>query len=146
MVEAHKGQLIQLHLHFISIVLFLQLLQFHCTLPLYVLLPLCTPQISFLSSICQGVASLWSLTVHPKATAHTTPVSILALECHPMMSTDLNARAWQIILKDSRIILFYSSIPKFSAHYSFKPAHYSSIILKQHHAASAKFICHDLCF
>ena len=34
-------------------------------------------------------------------------------------------RAWQIILKDSPIILFF--IPKFSAHYSFKLAHYSSI-------------------
>ena len=38
---------------------------------------------------------------------------------------------WQIILKDSPIILFF--IPKFSAHYS-------SIILKQHHAASQEFI------
>ena len=51
-------------------------------------------------------------------------------------------RAWQIILKDS--LLFSSFIPKFSAHYSFKPAHYSSIILKQHCAASAKLNCHDL--
>jgi len=42
-------------------------------------------------------------------------------------------------------LLFYSFIPKFSAHYSFKPAHYSSTILKQHHAASAKINCHDLC-
>jgi len=58
----------------------------------------------------------------------------------------MNAMAWQIILKDSPIILVYSSIPKFSAHYSFKPAHYSSIILKQHHAAQQKLFAMTYAF
>jgi len=42
-------------------------------------------------------------------------------------------------LKDSPIILgFYSQ--NFSPLYSFKPAHYSSFILKQHNAASQSWL------
>ena len=43
-------------------------------------------------------------------------------------------------------LLFYSFIHKFSAHSSFKPAHYSSIILKQHNAASQKLVAMTCAF
>ena len=62
---------------------------------------------------------------------------LLTLTCPFGCDLHPGPRVWQIILKDSPIIVLF--IPKFSAHYS-------SIILKQYHAASQELIAMTCAF
>ena len=64
--------------------------------------------------------------------------------CAPASLRDRNrSRAWQIILKDLPIILFFYSQIFSPLFFQTSPLFFH--ILKQHHAASAKINCHDLC-